>query len=239
MLDLPQISALTFDCYGTLVDWERGILATVKEVLDLHGAHLPSDDELLKMFAELEAHHETGDYQPYRDVLACVLIGIAARCGVDNLPEHDQDALAESLATWPVFSDTAAFLNRASTRYTLTICSNIDDDLFEDTRPTLRAPINHVITAEACGSYKPSPCHFRKALERLNLPPHRVLHVAESRRHDIEPAKALGFQTAWVNRHQLRAGPSASGEGDATPDIEVASLDQLAEALNLPPLGGA
>lgn len=233
MLDPSQISALTFDCYGTLVDWETGILATLKQVLSRHDAQPPGDSDLLSMYAQIEARQEEGDYQPYRDVLACVLISIASRCGVSDLPEHEQDELAESLPRWPVFPDTAPFLRRAAGTYKLCVCSNIDEDLFEGTRKALGAPIDLVVTAERCRSYKPNPRHFQLALELLALPPHRVLHIAESRRHDIAPAKALGLRTAWVNRHKHRPGPSASGEGDATPDVEVASLDELAALLRL------
>jgi 2-haloacid dehalogenase len=230
-LDPTQISALTFDCYGTLVDWETGILATLKDVLSRHDVEPPPDSDLLTMYAEVEARQEEGDYQPYRDVLACVMISIASDCGVSNLPEDDQDELAESLPRWPVFPDTTPFLRAAASKFKLCICSNIDDDLFEGTRRALGAPVDFVVTAERCGSYKPNPRHFELALDILQLPSGRVLHVAESRRHDIEPAKKLGFQTCWVNRHKARPGPSASGQGHATPDLEVASLAELGERL--------
>jgi 2-haloacid dehalogenase len=231
LLDLPQISALTFDCYGTLVDWETGILATLKQLLARHGVQPPGDSDLLSMYAQIEARQEEGEYQPYRDVLACVLISIASQCGITNLPEHEQDELAESLPRWPPFPDTAPFLRRAASTYKLCICSNIDDDLFEGTRRALGVPIDFVVTAQRCRSYKPNPRHFQLALELLQLPPDRILHIAESRRHDIEPAKKLGFQTAWVNRHKARPGPSASGHADATPDLEVASLTELGALL--------
>src|SRR4051812_18177525 len=199
MLDLSQISALTFDCYGTLVDWETGILRTLRAVCLSHAAPVPQDASLLALYAELEMQAECGGYRSYREVLASVMEGIARRCGVPHLTEHERDALAESLPRWPVFRDTPGFLQRARQKHKLAICSNIDDDLFEPTPPHLGAPIAHVITAQACGSYKPVPRHFHQALARLKLPAGRVLHVAESRRHDIEPAQRLGFQTAWVN----------------------------------------
>lgn len=230
-LDPSQISALTFDCYGTLVDWETGILETLKHLLSRHGVEPPPDPDLLTMYADVESRQEEGEYQPYRDVLACVLISIASDCGIANLPEHEQDELAESLSRWPVFPDTTPFLHTAASRFKLCICSNIDDDLFEGTRRALGAPVDFVVTAQRCGSYKPNPRHFELALQLLQLPPARVLHVAESRRHDIEPAKRLGFQTVWVNRHKTRPGPSASGHADAIPDLEVAGLAELGELL--------
>jgi 2-haloacid dehalogenase len=236
LLDLPPISALTFDCYGTLVDWETGILTAVKDVLSRHGVELPSDDQLLQLYAELELEAESGRYKPYREVLASVMDGVARRCGIPRLSDAERNALAESLPRWPVFPDTAPFLRRAARTYKLAICSNIDGDLFEGTRKSLGTRLDHAITAQSCGSYKPNPRHFHVALALLGLPPGRVLHVAESRRHDIEPAKALGFQTVWVNRHRGRAGQSASGSGDAVADLEVGNLDELADVLKLAPV---
>jgi 2-haloacid dehalogenase len=161
------------------------------------------------------------------------MAGIAAHCGIRDLSTGDLEALAESLPRWPVFSDTRAILSSASARYTLCICSNIEDDLWRGTHEAIGIPLPLVVTAQSCRSYKPDPRHFRVALALLDLPPHKVLHVAESRRHDIEPAKRLGFRTVWVNRHTDRPGPSASGQSDAVADLEVASLDELAGILQL------
>jgi 2-haloacid dehalogenase len=233
MLDFSRISALTFDCYGTLVDWETGILGAVRGVCLAHAVKTPEDGQLISLYAELEMQAEAGGYRPYREVLASVLEQMARRCGVRSLLEGERDALAESLPRWPVFADTPEFLRRARGRYALAICSNIDDDLFEGTRPKLGAPIDHVITAQFCGSYKPRVRHFHEALKRLGLPAERVLHVAESRRHDIEPASRLGFRTVWVNRHQSRGGASASGVGEGVADLEVGSLAELGEVMGL------
>lgn len=228
------ISALTFDCYGTLIDWESGILGCVKGVLGGHGVDPPPDAELLRLYAAQESQHEAGEYLPYREVLARTLEGIAEHCGV-ALGKGERGALAESVAGWPVFADTRPFLAAAASRFTLCICSNIDDDLWRGTHRALGVPLDRVVTAEFCRSYKPDPRHFRVALALLDLPPSRVLHIAESRRHDIAPAKALGFQTVWVNRHRGR--PSASGAADAVPDLEVGGLDELMPILQLS--GGA
>ena len=231
MLDASDIAALTFDCYGTLVDWEAGILGAVGAVFRRHGVAAPAPGELLSLYAELEAEHEA-EYRPYREVLARTMTGIAERYGV-RLDAGEEHVLAETLAGWPVFPDTRPFLEAAGRKYTLCVCSNIDDDLWRGTQQALGARLDWVVTAEYCRSYKPDPRHFRVALALLDLPPSRVLHVAESRRHDIGPAKGLGFRTAWVNRHRGRPGPSASGAGDATPDLEVGSLKELAGVLGL------
>jgi 2-haloacid dehalogenase len=232
MPDLSAIRALTFDCYGTLVDWEPGILGAVRPVLRRRGIEA-DDGRILSLFARLEAEEEGGPYRPYRRVLAGVMDRLAAELGAGPLPDRERGVLAESLPRWPVFADAAPFLRRARGRFVLGVCSNVDDDLFDATRRTLGAPVDWVVTAESCRSYKPAEAHFRVALARLGLPAERVLHVAESRRHDIEPASRLGFRTAWVNRHRARPGPSASGEGSAVADLEVGGLDELASVLGL------
>ncbi|HYE61037.1 MAG TPA: HAD-IA family hydrolase [Phycisphaerales bacterium] len=226
MLSLPDIRALTFDCYGTLIDWETGILTTLRPLFPA-----ASDADLLTLYAHHEAAEEAGSYKPYHEVLANVLSAIAAHYKHTLTDNH---VLADSLPSWPVFPDTRPFLTAAAQRYTLCVCSNIDDDLWAGTHHAINVPIDRVVTAQYCRSYKPDPRHFRVALALLDLEPHQVLHVAESRRHDIAPAKALGFQTAWVNRHKHRPGPSASGHADAVPDLEIASLDELAGILGLP-----
>lgn len=112
------------------------------------------------------------------------------------------------------------------------ICSNIDDDLFEPTRQWLGTPFEWVVTAQYCRSYKPNPRHFRVALALLDLPASRVLHVAESRYHDIAPARAMGMTSVWINRHSTRPGSSASGSADAVPDVTLPDMASLASLLN-------
>ncbi len=233
MPDLSRIQALSFDCYGTLIDWEIGILKAIRPVLSVRGIRA-DDADLLRLFARLEAEQETGSYQPYRDVLHRVMVGIGAHFGVE-FQERERDRLVESIARWEPFPDTVAALERLHLRTPshpkLVVCSNIDDDLFQATYGKLGIPLDRIVTAEYCRSYKPDPRHFRVALALLGLPPDRVLHVAESLRHDIAPAKALGMPTVWVNRHKHRPGPSASGSGDAVPDLEVPDLKSLAELI--------
>lgn len=226
MIDFTAIRALTFDCYGTLIDWETGILGVLRPMLAAHHVRA-SDAELLALYAELEAIEEAGAYQPYREVLARVAAGIGARLGA-GLGRRECDALAESIGRWPAFADTERALREWFPRYQLVVCSNVDDDLFERTRPNLGSPVHMVVTAERCRSYKPNPEHFRVALEQIGLPPEHVLHIAESRRHDIAPARAMGMRTAWVNRHAGRSGPSASGAGDAAADVTAPDLATLA-----------
>ena len=225
-MDLTRFDALTFDCYGTLIDWERGILAALKPWTRRHG--VACDDEyLLGRYAAAEAEAEKGAWRPYREVLATVLETLARDLGARVDPE-DRDLLARSVGDWPPFSDTVASLAALAKRYRLAIVSNIDDALFVETaNRQLKTRFDQVITAEQVRSYKPGHAHFHEALKRLGLPRERVLHVAQSLYHDIAPARALGFSTVWVNRRAGRAGSGATPPAGAKPDLEIFDLDSL------------
>lgn len=226
-LDFSRFRWLTFDCYGTLIDWERGIFGALRPVLRAHGKTL-GDGELLALYAELEREAER-EYKPYRDVLREVVRGFGRK--LDFMPTQTEvESLAESLAGWQPFPDTVDALRRLKTKYKLAIISNVDDDLFATTAQHLQVPFNHVITAQQVGSYKPSLNNFRVALARIGAPAEQVLHVAQSLFHDIAPAKQLGLATVWVNRKSVRPG-GATVAADATPDLEVADLAELARLL--------
>jgi 2-haloacid dehalogenase len=225
VLDVTRFEALTFDCYGTLIDWETGLLAALRGVLG--APRVPCDDErLLRLYAEAEGAIEAGPYLPYREVLARALERIAAALGF-ALADGERRALARSLPDWPAFADTVPSLEALRRRFRLGIVSNIDDDLFAGTARRLRVPFDAVVTAQQVGSYKPAPAHFHRVLERLALPKEKVLHVAQSRYHDIAPARALGWSTVWVNRRAGRAGSGATPEQDSVPDLEVPDLATL------------
>lgn len=237
MLDPAAFDAVTFDCYGTLIDWETGIREAVRPVLDARGVR-PEDDELLALYARLEAGFEAAasadrrSFTRYRDVLAAVMRGIGDHYGL-TLTDREADRLPGSLARWPAFPDTAPALRALRARYRLAVLSNIDRDLFEDTAPKLGVELDELVTADQCRSYKPCPRHFRVGLALLDLPASRVLHVAESLVHDVAPARALGFTTVWINRRGDR-GPGASGPGrGVTPHAEFPSLAALVRALGL------
>lgn len=226
MLDFNQFDYLVFDCYGTLIDWERGILDTLRPVLRQHGVER-SDDELLELFGELESAAERPPYQTYRDVLTSVMDGLGERLGFTPT-EDERTVLAESVGDWPTFPDTVEALRSLSRRYRLVILSNVDDDLFALSARRLEVEFADVITAQQVGSYKPDPRNFRRALERCGGSPERVLHVAQSLFHDIAPAKALGLTTVWVNRRHDRSGFGATPPAAAAPDLEVPDLRTLA-----------
>jgi 2-haloacid dehalogenase len=227
MLDFDRFTHLTFDCYGTLIDWERGILTALRPGLDRHGVVL-SDDAALELYGELESAAEREPYRPYRALLATVMDGFGARLGF--VPSADERAaLAASVGDWPPFPDTVEALRALADRYRLVILSNIDDDLFARSARHLGVEFAAVVTAQQVGSYKPDPRNFRALLERLDTAPDRVLHVAQSLFHDIAPANALGLTTVWVNRRHDRPGSGATPPATAHPNLEVDDLRTLAQ----------
>jgi 2-haloacid dehalogenase len=209
MRELEQYSHLMFDCYGTLIDWESGILAAIRPVLSRHGVE-QSDDAILELFGELEAAAVAATYQRYSAVLTTVLAGFAERLGF-TLAADEVDALA--------------ILGQ---HYRLVILSNIDDELFAASARHLKADFAAVITAQQVGSYKPNPNNFRYALAQLGVPPEQILHVAQSLFHDIVPAKEVGLATVWVNRRHDRPGFGATPPANARPDREVPDLRTMA-----------
>ncbi len=225
-MDLTRFEALTFDCYGTLIDWERGILAALRPWTHRHGVAC-DDDYLLGRYAAAEAAAETGAWRPYREVLGTVLETLARDLGARFDPE-ERELLPRSVGDWPPFPDTVASLAALGKRYRLAIVSNIDDALFLETaNRQLKTRFDQVITAEQVRSYKPGPAHFHEALKRLGLDRSKVLHVAQSLYHDIAPARALGFSTVWVNRRAGRPGSGATPPAEAKPDLEVYDLQSL------------
>jgi 2-haloacid dehalogenase len=226
MLDFDRYEYLTFDCYGTLIDWERGILTAIHPVLAKHGVAI-SDDELLERYGELESAAEGGEYHSYKETLATVMDGFARHYDFTLAP-GERESLAVSVGDWPPFADTVEALGVLAGRYKLVILSNIDDDLFALSAKHLKVPFAAVITAQQVGSYKPNHGHFRVALDRLGVSKERILHVAQSLFHDIVPAKEVGLATVWVNRRHDRSGFGATPAAAARPDLEVPDLRTLA-----------
>ncbi|MCX6834542.1 MAG: HAD hydrolase-like protein [candidate division Zixibacteria bacterium] len=154
-LNFHQFKVLSFDCYGTLIDWERGILGAVRPVLERHNITI-TDDRILETYAQIEAEVEAGLYRPYRDILHTVMTTISER--FEFVPNNTEcNAIVASLPNWPPFSDTVAALKALKSRYRLAIISNIDDDLFAGTNRHLGVEFDYIITAAQVGAYKPSP----------------------------------------------------------------------------------
>jgi len=216
---MRRYDVLTFDCYGTLIDWERGIGDAFEAAARADGVSLDRT-AVLRTYHEIEPAIETDRYRPYREVLTLSAQRVAERLGWP-LAAGRAAFLAESLPSWPPFADTNAALQRlAGAGYRLAILSNVDDDLLAGTRKHLGVSFEFVVTAEQVGSYKPAPVHFTTARQRIAGA--RWLHVAQSLFHDVTPARALGIPTAWINRkHEPRSG-------DARPDVEFGTLAEAA-----------
>ncbi len=232
-MDFSRFTAISFDCYGTLIDWESGILPVLRAVLASHGQSL-SDAAILELYAEFEAEAESGPYQSYRGVLQAVVRAFADRFRF-QASSAEIRALDESVSAWAPFPDTVAALGELRKGYQLVVISNIDDDLFAETRRRLDVEFNAVITAEQARSYKPSLNNFQMALRTLAISPDRLLHAGQSVYHDVVPSRSLGISTVWVNRKSARPGigavrASAAPAFEKQPDLEVPDLASLAAA---------
>jgi 2-haloacid dehalogenase len=226
MLDFSRFEILTFDCYGTLIDWESGILSALHRILKAHGKKI-DDVTLLKLYGDFEQHSEQGAFLRYREVLGSVVRQFGDHLGFTPTTA-EMYSLPDSLPSWKPWPDTVAALRRLKTRFRLAILSNVDDDLFAGTRPQLGVEFDEVITAEQARAYKPSLKIFELALNRVQAPLHRVLHVGQSIYHDVIPAQALGLATVWVNRPSIRPNVGAVKAAEGKPDLIVSSLSELA-----------
>ncbi|UCG50970.1 MAG: haloacid dehalogenase type II [Candidatus Latescibacterota bacterium] len=229
MLDFARFKVITFDCYGTLIDWEGGILTAVRPVLAKHGVDV-TDREVLETFARVEAKHEDGEFLDYRLVLRLVMAEMSLRFSFDATPV-ELNCLSDSLKDWKPFHDTLDSLKKLKTRYKLAIISNIDDNLFSATARCLEVPFDWTITAQQARAYKPSLKTFEFALGRIGHPREQILHVAQSVYHDVVPAKAMGLATVWVNRRAGKQGSGATVSASAVPDLEVPDLESLVDVI--------
>jgi 2-haloacid dehalogenase len=218
-LDFSRFEVLTFDCFGTLIDWETGILRAA--------CRTPPDDEFLEAYARHEADLEAGPYRRYREILAEALRAASRDLGVD-VSDEEAETFAASVGDWPPFSDSAAGLAKLKERFALGVITNCDDDLFAAARERLGVEFDWVLTAEQARSYKPSLNNFELALANIGKPPDRICHVAQSLYHDHIPAKQLGLATVWVDRRGTREGFGATPPASTTPDLTVPDLKTLA-----------
>jgi 2-haloacid dehalogenase len=230
-IDYAAFEVLTFDCYGTLIDWETGLATALRETF---GSAAASDgtDELLERYGRHEAAVEAGPYQPYRDILAAGLRGVAAELGV-GVSDEAAARFGGSVVDWPAFADSSASLQRLATRYRLGVLTNCDDDLFAASNERLGVRFDWVVTAQQVGAYKPSEANFRVLLDRLaadGVAPDRLLHVAQSLYHDHAPAKRIGMTTVWIDRRHGRAGSGATPPTEVEPDATYPSMEAFAEA---------
>ncbi len=219
---LRHTRTLTFDCYGTLVDWKEGLS---RAFVDLFGQRAgPRLDTLFNAYLEVEAEIEGDVFRTYREVLNKVSARLADTLDV-TLDATRRSYLAETVPHWPLFADTREALTILGKRYRLGVLSNIDRDLFARTARNLDLPLDFLITAEDVRAYKPATAHFERMLEAYGTAD-TTLHVAQSLFHDGEPAETLGIPFAWINRYGQR------NETDVQPAAEFSDLISLARMVD-------
>jgi 2-haloacid dehalogenase len=231
MLDFEMFEVMTFDCYGTLIDWESGIASAMGKMLKSHGVTLEGD-EILELFAKLESQIEAGTFHNYKTVLAKVAEGFGQE--LDFIPDRSEiESFSWSVEDWPPFHDSVEALHCLQKRYGLAVISNVDNDLFAFSAQHLKTDFDWVITAEEVKSYKPLLNNFYYAIEKIGIPKERILHVAQSLYHDIEPAEKVGLKTVWINRRHDKEGFGATPAALARPDVELPDLLGLASLVEL------
>jgi 2-haloacid dehalogenase/putative hydrolase of the HAD superfamily len=213
---------VTFDCYGTLIDWEGGIVNAFQTEAARDGLRLDRE-QIVRAFMQEEPAVEAAEYRAYRDVLSETAQRVAARFGW-SISADRAVFLPASLPSWQPFADTNASLERLARKFQLGILSNTDDDLIAETIKHFTVGFDVIVTAQQVRSYKPAFAHFREGLSRAGE--RRMLHAAQSYFHDVVPASKLGLAVVWVNRKAERAI-----EGGPQPDGEVSNLAELADLL--------
>ena len=226
--DFGRFEALTFDCYGTLIDWETGLSAGLRALLGRRGGAV-DHDALLETYAGFEAEAERPPYRTYREVLAFAGRAVAATYGAD-VTEAAVETFAGSVVDWPAFPDSPGALTALKTRFKLGVLTNCDDDLFAASNRRLGVEFDWVVTAQQARGYKPSIANFDLLFERVGLPRERILHVAQSLYHDHVPAKALGLSSVWIDRRHDQPGPGATPPADASPDRTFPDMASFATA---------
>ena len=192
-----RFTHLTFDCYGTLIDWRAGIELELTRAV---GGINISGQRLLAAYVEAEKSQET-TYKKYREVLRNTVVSMSGVLGI-NVTHEAALEFAASVPRWPAFPDTAKFLRETRSRgFKRYILSNVDNDLLEETIERHRLEVDGFVTAEEVGSYKPNPAHWTKFIEKTGTQKQNVLHCAQSLYHDIIPTQSLGIASAWVNRY--------------------------------------
>jgi 2-haloacid dehalogenase len=231
---LTDFKVLTFDCYGTLIDWETGILNALRPLLRRNPVERSRDEALARFARHETAQEEETPGMIYSGVLTQVHRRVAAEWRI-AASEADHRAFGGSVGDWPAFADSAASLSYLKQFYKLVILSNVDRKSFAESRKRLGVAFDAVYTAEDIGSYKPDLANFRymiDALKRSGHAEHDVLHIAQSLFHDHAPANAIGLRSVWIDR---RKGAAGSGATSPPPegvrwDFRYASMAELVEA---------
>jgi 2-haloacid dehalogenase len=210
---------ISFDCYGTLVDWEKGIISSLRPIFEKYEVDI-TDDEILEIYSIIESRLEK-NYIPYKEILKKIVIKFSDYFDFD-LERGEENALLNNWANFELFEDVNETLKEIKKRgYKIVIISNVDNDLFELTKKKFEFEIDYIITSEMVKAYKPSKIIFEYALKVFNSNKDEILHTAQSYYHDIIPAKELGIKTAHIKRR---------GFG-ATPRVEIVNSDYEFENL--------
>lgn len=233
-MKLRDFKALTFDCYGTLIDWESGMVEALKPLTSRVGRDLTRNEIL-----EAHAHHESSQQiqtpaKAYRELLPIVYRRLAEEWGV-SVAWQECLAYGQSVKNWPAFTDSAGALQYLKKHYKLVILSNVDNESFSASNKRLQVEFDAIYTAEDCGSYKPSDRNFEYMLakmERLGIKKNEILHTAESMFHDHGPANRLGLASCWIYRRYDQEGFGATMHPGPMPkhDFRFNSMADLAKA---------
>jgi 2-haloalkanoic acid dehalogenase type II len=230
-MKIGDFSTLTFDCYGTLIDWETGLLQALAPLLARHGRRIDAET-VLAAFGQAEAAaQQRAPGKRYPEILADALDAMAVQWQIEFEPD-DRQRFGASVGEWPAFADSAPALAYLAHHYRLVVLSNVDHASFARSQARLGVEFDRVFTAQDIGSYKPDLRNFHymlDALSRDGIAPRQVLHVAQSFFHDHVPAKQLGLATVWVNRRAGKPGSGATPPAQADPDWEVSSLAGLVD----------
>ena len=220
-IDPSTIAAVTFDCYGTLIDWEAGVRDYVAPILGRSSQRDVTPEKWVERWERIQ-FQMLKPYRPYREILQRSYDATMQYFGMEAFVDAGA-GLARSIAEWQPFADTRRALRRLAKRYRLAIVSNIDTELLADSVGQLQAPFSCLVTAEDARAYKPDPRPLELAIARLAVEPGAILHAAFGWKYDLAPARALGMRTCFVNRGGVHV--------DEPRDVEVPSLDALAELL--------
>jgi 2-haloalkanoic acid dehalogenase type II len=231
-MQLTDFDVLTFDCYGTLIDWEAGIMAALEPLLARIGRPIPRED-VLAAFARHETDQEAlTPAMPYFELLATVHARLAREWG--SSPAADEARrFGASVPLWPAFADSSPALSYLKRYYKLIVLSNVDRESFRGSNARLGVTFDAVYTAQDIGSYKPDPRNFTYLLERLSeqgIARDKVLHTAQSLFHDHVPANAAGLASAWIDRRRGAQGSGATMPAQARIDFRFPGLAAMVEA---------
>jgi 2-haloacid dehalogenase len=224
-MNFTQFKLISFDCYGTLVDWKRSLMDILNPFITRHNLDITAD-KLYDLFLNADQKNITSEYKPYSEVLILIMDEIGKELKID-LRQTERTCLIDRFGDWTAFPDSSESLQELNKSYKLAVISNVDDELFDVTKRCLGVRFDYIVTAKQVGSYKPSKNNFIRALEIFGLPREQVLHVSQSIYHDIIPTNELGWSNVWINRYNE---PGRTDPAELA-DLEVPDLASLVRVM--------